>query len=240
MMRQLCVDHVHLHCPRLWGTWFADTLVSKYKSKLGNRYANIFTQGKFTGVVPMMARSNAGKSLVKFTDDVGIPEPLVMDEAAKFTGRDTDFVKEACRMRIKLHTAEQGCKKQNHTTKREIGILSKRWKQRMIKKNVPKRLWDFDLVYESEILSRMARGTDCRTGYEDVNGQTADITLANGLTLSFTILYGGWIDQTSLTWVTLLDALQDGWEYRIVLGQTWAIGSSWKMVRSYWRCPSNM
>jgi hypothetical protein len=69
----------------------------------------------------------------------------------------------------------------------------------MIKKNVPKRLWDFDLVYESEILSRMARGTDCRTGYEDVNGQTADITLANGLTLSFTILYGGWIDQTSLT-----------------------------------------
>jgi hypothetical protein len=76
----------------------ANTLVSKYKSKLGNRYANVFTQGKFTRVVPMTARSNAGKSLVEFTDDVGIPEALVMERATKFTGRHTDFVKEAHRM----------------------------------------------------------------------------------------------------------------------------------------------
>ena len=29
---------------------------------------------------------------------------------------------------------------------------------------------------ESEILTRMARGQDCRTGYEEVTGQTADIS----------------------------------------------------------------
>ena len=46
----------------------------------------------------------------------------------------------------------------------------------MTKKKVPKRLWDFGLVYESELLSRMARGDDRRTGYEVVTGQTPDIS----------------------------------------------------------------
>ena len=46
----------------------------------------------------------------------------------------------------------------------------------MHKKTVPKRLWGFGLVYESELLSRMARGRDCRTGYEEVIGDTAYIS----------------------------------------------------------------
>jgi hypothetical protein len=46
----------------------------------------------------------------------------------------------------------------------------------MTKRKVPKRLWDFGLVYESELLSRMARGSDRRTGYEEVTGQTPDIS----------------------------------------------------------------
>ena len=46
----------------------------------------------------------------------------------------------------------------------------------MTKKNVPKRLWDFGLVYKSEILSRMAHGNDRQTGYEEVTGQTPDIS----------------------------------------------------------------
>ena len=46
----------------------------------------------------------------------------------------------------------------------------------MAKKKVLKRLWDFGLVYESELLSRMARGDDHQTGYEVVTGQTPDIS----------------------------------------------------------------
>jgi hypothetical protein len=49
----------------------------------------------------------------------------------------------------------------------------------MTKKQVPsKRLWDFGHVYESELLCRMARGSDRRrTGYEEVvTGQTPDIS----------------------------------------------------------------
>jgi hypothetical protein len=45
-------------------------------------------------------------------------------------------MKEACRMRIMLHTTEQGRKNQNHAAERKIGFLAKRWKLRMKKKKV--------------------------------------------------------------------------------------------------------
>ena len=138
MTRRLRVDHLHLHRTYLRGMWYADTLMAKVKSRLGNTCANVFTQGKYTKVVPMTSRAEAGRSLVDFTDDVGIPEMLTTDGAGEFTGRNTNFVKEARRMRIKLHTTEQGRKNQNHAAEREIGILSKRWKLRMRKKRVPK------------------------------------------------------------------------------------------------------
>ena len=176
MTRRMRVDHLQLHRPLMKGTWHVDTLSAKVKSRNGNTCANVFTQGKYVKVIPMTAKSDAGKSLVDFTDDVGIPETLVTDGAGEFTGRSTEFVKEARRMRIKLHTTEQGRKNQNHAAEREIGFLAKRWKLRMRKKCVPKRLWDYGLVYESEILTRMSRGADGRSGYEEVTGETPDIS----------------------------------------------------------------
>jgi hypothetical protein len=90
----------------------------------------------------MTSRSDAGKSLVDFTDDdVGIPERLVTDGATEFTGWHTEFIREARRMRTMLHTTEQGRKNQNHAAEREISFLAKRWRlRRMTKKQVPKRL----------------------------------------------------------------------------------------------------
>ena len=79
-------------------------------------------------------------------------------------------------MRIQLHTSKQVRKNHNHAAKRETRFLAKQRKLRMHKKRVPKRLWDFGLVVESEILTRMARGQDRRTGYEEVTDQTAYIS----------------------------------------------------------------
>ena len=112
MKKRLRVDHFHQHRPLLRGTWFADNLMSKIKSIIGNNCANIFTQGKFAKVVPMTARLESGQSLVDFTDNIGIPEHLVTDGTGEFTGRATEFVNEARRMRIRLHTSEQGRKNQ--------------------------------------------------------------------------------------------------------------------------------
>ena len=54
---------------------------------------------------------------------------------------------------LSFGSTEQGRKNQNHAAEREIGFLAKRWQLRMQKKKVPKRLWDFGLVYEGEILT---------------------------------------------------------------------------------------
>jgi hypothetical protein len=151
-------------------------LLSKVKSKLGNACDNVYTQEKFTRVVPMTSRKDAGKSLIEFTGNVRIPGRLITDGVTEFTGRYTEFVKEARQNQIMLHTTEQGQKNQNHAAEREIGFLTKQWKLRMIKKKVPKRLWDFELIYEGELLSWMARGNDRQTGYEEVAGQTSDIS----------------------------------------------------------------
>jgi hypothetical protein len=86
MTRRVRVDHLNLHRQRLKGTWYANTLLSKVKSKLGNTCANVYTQGKFTQVVPMTSHKDAGKSLLEFTNDVGIPKRLITDGATEFTG----------------------------------------------------------------------------------------------------------------------------------------------------------
>ena len=173
MSRRLQVDHLHLHRHLLGGTWYADTLLYKVKPIRGNTCTNVFTQGNFTKVVLVTARSDAGQSMVDFTDNVGIPKHLVMDGAGEFSDKGKHFVKETRHIRIHLHTSKQGRKNHNHAAERKIGFLEKRWKIRMQKKRVPKRIWNFGLVVESEVLTQMARRKDLRTGYEEVTGQIA-------------------------------------------------------------------
>ena len=152
-----------------------DTLIAGIKSITQKTVANVFTQGKYIAVYPMLTKANAGNSLVDFTDEVGIPQVLMTDLASEFSGQHTDFVKHCRRMRIQLNHKEKGRYNQNHAAEREIGFLSERWRLRMAKKSVPRRLWDFGLVYEAELLSRLSRGRDGRTGYEEVFGQTPNI-----------------------------------------------------------------
>jgi hypothetical protein len=57
----------------------------------------------------------------------------------------------------------------------EIRELKQRFRWKMIEKGVHKRMWDFGLTYTAEIMQRMARGPDGRTGYEQITGNTPDI-----------------------------------------------------------------
>ncbi|KAG7369925.1 reverse transcriptase RNA-dependent DNA polymerase [Nitzschia inconspicua] len=175
MNKRVRVDHLDLHVRRMPGTWYCDTVLARVKSLLGNICANVFTNGRFTKVVPMKSRKEAGFSFQEFVNDVGAPELLVTDGASEFTGNNTEFKKHVRRMRVKHWISEQGRSNQNHAAEREIGYISQCWKLRMAKRNVPKRLWDFGFVYEAELVSRMARGRNRRTGYEEVTGQTPEI-----------------------------------------------------------------
>ena len=64
MLRWLRVDHLHLHRPRLKGTWYLDTLIVKVKSVLGNKCANVFTNEKYTKVVLMMSQKEVAELLI--------------------------------------------------------------------------------------------------------------------------------------------------------------------------------
>jgi hypothetical protein len=69
--------------------------MAKVKLLLGSKCAYVLTNGKNMKVVPMASWKEAAESLIHFTDDVGIPETLVMDGATEFTGKHTEFIKQA-------------------------------------------------------------------------------------------------------------------------------------------------
>ena len=94
------VDILDIHCKRLKGTWYADTLISKVKSILGNNVANAYTQGKFVKIYTITEWREAGQSLIDFTDNVGVPETLLPDGVGDFTGRKTEFVKNDRQIRM--------------------------------------------------------------------------------------------------------------------------------------------
>ena len=174
--RRYRVDHLHLNRRRLNGSWFTDTLFSKVVSIQGNVCAQVFTNGQFTTVHPMESKSKVAHALTEFADDVGIPDSLLSDGAAEMVGPRTEFMKEVNRLKIRLRRSEVGRSNQNYAAEREIGELKKRWRNRMLKRKVPPRLWDYGLVYESNILNRIPRGPHQRTGIELVTGETPDIS----------------------------------------------------------------
>jgi hypothetical protein len=149
---------------------------SRVKSLSQNTGAFIFTTGTFTKIYPVESTARAGEVLAEFVRDVGVPTDLRADLASYFSGRNTDFVKEAKRLRIKLTYAEKGRHNQNHAAEREIRDIKRRWHNKMVSKGAPKRLWDYGVVHQAEIMSRMSRGKTGRTGYEDVTGETPDIS----------------------------------------------------------------
>ena len=174
--RRYRVDHLHLNRRRLNGDWYSDTLFLKVTSLQGNVRAQVFTNGNYTSIHPLSSKSKVGQALTEFSDDVGIPDSLMTDGAPEIVGPGTEFMKEANRLKVRMRRSEVGRSNQNHIAEREIGELKKRWRSRMLKKKVPTRLWDYGLVYESNILNRITRGSQQRTGLEVVTGETPDIS----------------------------------------------------------------
>ena len=142
----------------------------------GNTCAQVFTNGSFTTVHPLSSKAKVAQALTEFADDVGIPDTLLSDGATEVTGKHTDFMKEINRLKIRLKRSEAGRSNQNYAAEWEIGELKKRRRNRMLKRKVPPRLWDYGLIYESNILNRIPHGQQQRTGIEMVTGETPDIS----------------------------------------------------------------
>ena len=113
-----------------------------------------------------------------FSHDFGVLEHLTFDGALAQTGKRTSFMKHIRKLDIQHHVS--GPRRPNkNPAEATIREIKKRWYRIMTKKQVPKRLWDFGIVWICETnnlsvsSSRYAQG---RTPLEIITGETPDIS----------------------------------------------------------------
>ena len=171
------MDHLELHRTYLKGQWYLDHMTAKKKLINQNTGAWLYTNGHFTASYPTEKRSHVSDTLSAFCDDVGTPQCLKSDRAPELVGHTTPFLKLARKQHIDLMYAEPEQVNQIHKVDIEMRELKKRCRNKMIHKNVPKRLWDFALVHTAKLMQFIPCPTlnNC-TGYEEVTCQTPDIS----------------------------------------------------------------
>ena len=153
--------------PRIRGTIYMDTMNGCYKSLDGNKHAQIFANETFFATAyPMEHKSSAGQALKKFISDFGIPDKLVCDGAAEQVGKRNEFQSTVRKHAIDLHVTETHC----HNQSKVEGIvweIQKRWFRIMLKKKVPRWLWDYGVKWVCEVMQCTASTSG------DLSGQTA-------------------------------------------------------------------
>ena len=175
LTRRYRTDLLSMNLRRLNCKFFTDTLFSNSVSIVGNSCAQLYYDPNgFMYVYPMSSKREAGESLDQFVNDVGIPNQLVYDGAGEQVGRRSQFDKSVRHYKINNHLIEPFSPWQNRAES-GIRIIKAKWRRLMIKRKVPKRLWDFALVWVAQIYSRTAMKHG-RTGFEMITGDTPDIS----------------------------------------------------------------
>ena len=94
----------------------------------------------------MRGEGETGNSLKLLAEDAGVPNKLTYDNASAMTNHDTEFQKQVQFLRIQCRTIEPHTSRQN-PGERMIGELRRRWRDKRRAKKVPRRLWDYVLVW---------------------------------------------------------------------------------------------
>jgi hypothetical protein len=80
-------------------------------------------------------------------------------------GHGTDFMKRIRWSQIKWKSTEPHTPWQNRGAEDAIQELQRRIQNQRTKRKIPKRVWNFQVVYESCIMNHTVRGKDDRTPY---------------------------------------------------------------------------
>ena len=163
----------------LRGQWSTDTMDGRCKSLEGNRYAQVFANNAyFSRIYPIDSKRKAGDALRLFCQEFGVPERLIFDGSKEQTGKGTQFMKQIRQHDIDYHICEPDMHNQN-PVEGVIRELRRKWYRIMIRKRVPKELWDYGLRWVSETSSlthTTAGGLDGCIPITQVTGETADIS----------------------------------------------------------------
>ena len=103
----------------------------------------------------MEHKSSAGQALKQFISDFGIPEKLVCDGAAEQVGKRTEFQSTVRKHAIDLHVTEPNCHNQSKV-EGVIWEIRKRWFHIMLKKKVPRWLWDYGIKWVCKVMQHTA------------------------------------------------------------------------------------
>ena len=164
---------------RLRQDMYTDTLDGRCKSMDGNRYGQVFANKSFfAAIYPMDTKSKCGDALREFCNDYGAPRSLTFDGSREQTRPGTEFMKIIRKNDIPFRIIEP----ERHIQNRAEGVireLRKKWFRAMLKKKVPRRLWDYGMRWVCDIMQRTASysGTlEGRTPLEELTGETPDIS----------------------------------------------------------------
>ena len=165
----------------LSGDWSTDTMDGHCKTLDGNKYAQVFAnKSYFSRIYPMSSKKQAGDSLRLFCQEFGVPERLTFDGSKEQTGKHTEFMKQIRTHDIDYHISEPDLHNQN-PVEGTIRELRRKWYRVMVRKRIPKQLWDYGLrwVSETSSLTHSTAGQFNRQGQipiTEVTGETADIS----------------------------------------------------------------
>ena len=166
---------------RLNDKFATDTLYAEVKSLHQNIAAQIYSHKMgFAACYPIteLNGNSIGNTLRNFCNDFGVPEYLKFDGAMVQIGRNTLFQQLINMYDIKFKVSEPRRPNQN-PAESAIREVKKRWYRVMIKKSVPKRFWDYGIVWICEtgnITVSSSRYANGRTPLEHVTGETPDIS----------------------------------------------------------------
>ena len=166
---------------RLQAKFATDTLYAEVKSLHQNMAAQTYSHKVgFAACYPLPSTDGKqiGQTLQDFCHDFGVPEQLKFDGATVQTGAKTPFQQLIRLHNISYHVSEPRRPNQN-PAESAIREVKKRWYRLMIKKNVPKRLWDYGLVWICEtgnLSVSSSHYTNGRTPLEFITGETPDIS----------------------------------------------------------------
>ena len=171
----------YLNEKRLNSKFATDTIWADTRSLNQHKYAQAYTHKcGFAACYPMdrITGDQIGYSLQDFVSNFGVPEHLTFDAHASQVGKDSLFMKNVRKYNIKHHVS--GVRRPNENPA-EGGIreIKRRWYRIMNKKNVPKRLWDYGLVWTCEtgnLCASSSRYANNRSAIEIITGETPDIS----------------------------------------------------------------
>ena len=86
--------------------FYTDTLFAKDKPIVGNKCAQIFTDGEFGEIIPMRYKSEAGTTLDRINRDGGVAKTICMDDAPEQTGYNTEMQVVARLARMEVQTTD--------------------------------------------------------------------------------------------------------------------------------------